>query len=430
MVFTPEAINCNDLKGWTTLPIGDAIALPITTAMHAMDTHMNYGLSPKRFFPTPAQEAIPGSVLISDDQPEILEAFRLLLKGEGYAVETVGSPSGVLQALEARIFELLVVDLNYTRDTTSGTEGLDLISRIREVNHEIPILAITAWGTVDVAVEAMRRGASDFIQKPWSNQALVQTVRKMITGYRALRQSRRISEFEVQDAIDVQQHIIPREIASIPGLDICGGFLPARYVGGDYYNATRIEEHSLALSIADVSGKGVPAALLGASLRTAAAASVKQKLLPAALCRALNQTMQELIPEGKFISFFHCVIDTSRRLLTYANAGHEAPILLRDDGSITALTLGGPVFGLPKPSDYEQCTIPVESGDRLVFFTDGIIEAERDGVELGRDRLAYLASDRRSEDARALYLKLMDQVTRYCGGKFADDATLIVAVVQ
>jgi sigma-B regulation protein RsbU (phosphoserine phosphatase) len=402
----------------------------LSTAMQAMDTQMNYGPSPKSFFPAPAGDPLPGSVLIADDQPEILEAFRLLLKGEGYGVETVGSPSGVLQALESRIFELLVVDLNYTRDTTSGTEGLDLITRIREVNHEIPILAITAWGTVDVAVEAMRRGASDFIQKPWSNQALVQTVRKMITRYRALRQSQRISEFEVQDAIDVQQHIIPREIPGIPGLDICGGFLPARYVGGDYYNATRIGEHTLALSIADVSGKGVSAALLGASLRTAATALVKQNLFPAALCRALNQTMQELIPEGKFISFFHCVIDTARGLLTYANAGHEAPILLREDGSMIALTLGGAVFGLPQPSDYEQCTIPLEGSDRLVFFTDGIIEAEKDGVEFGRERLAHLASRHRAEDARSFYLKLMDEVTRYCGGEFADDATLIVAVVQ
>ncbi len=115
-------------------------------------------------------------VLIADDQRDVLEALRLLLKGEGLDCETASSPAGVLAALEARDYDAVLIDLNYTRDTTSGQEGLDLLARLREVDADLPVLVMTAWGTVDLAVEAMRRGARDFVQKPWENARLLATL--------------------------------------------------------------------------------------------------------------------------------------------------------------------------------------------------------------------------------------------------------------
>jgi DNA-binding NtrC family response regulator len=131
-------------------------------------------------------------VLIADDQRDVLEALRLLLKGEGLDSETVTSPAGVLTALEARDYDAALIDLNYTRDTTSGQEGLDLLARIRELDGDLPVVVMTAWGTVDLAVEAMRRGARDFVQKPWENARLVATLTTQIALGRALRQSRRL----------------------------------------------------------------------------------------------------------------------------------------------------------------------------------------------------------------------------------------------
>ena len=131
-------------------------------------------------------------VLVADDQPDVREALRLLLKGENYRIETVANPSAVLSAMETQDFDILLLDLNYARDTTSGKEGLDLLSRIQAIDSTLPVIVMTAWGSVEIAVEAMRRGAKDFIQKPWENQRLLSIIRIQLELSRALRHGERL----------------------------------------------------------------------------------------------------------------------------------------------------------------------------------------------------------------------------------------------
>jgi len=131
-------------------------------------------------------------VLIADDQPDVLEALRLLLKGEGFQIEAAMSPAGILSALESRDFDVVIMDLNYTRDTTSGEEGLDLLTRIQALDSLVPVVVMTAWGSVGLAVQAMRRGARDFIQKPWENERLVSIVKTQIELSNALRRGLRL----------------------------------------------------------------------------------------------------------------------------------------------------------------------------------------------------------------------------------------------
>ncbi len=131
-------------------------------------------------------------ILVADDQPDVLEALRLLLKAEGYQIECVASPKAAIQALEARDFDVVIIDLNYTRDTTSGEEGLELLSKIQSIDSILPVVVMTAWGTVQVAVEAMRRGARDFIQKPWENERLLAIVKTQIELSNALRRGLRL----------------------------------------------------------------------------------------------------------------------------------------------------------------------------------------------------------------------------------------------
>jgi DNA-binding NtrC family response regulator len=133
-------------------------------------------------------------ILIADDQKDVVEALRLLLKSEGLECETASSPAAALAALKARDFDAALIDLNYARDTTSGAEGLDLLARIRDLDADLPVLVMTAWGTVDLAVEAMRRGARDFVQKPWENARLLTSLRTQIALGRALKQGRRLEE--------------------------------------------------------------------------------------------------------------------------------------------------------------------------------------------------------------------------------------------
>ncbi len=134
----------------------------------------------------------PPIILIADDQRDVIEALRLLFKSQGYQTREVTSPGKVKQTLEEREFDLALIDLNYTRDTTSGREGLTLLNEIRTVDPNLPVVVMTAWGNVDLAVEAMRAGARDFVQKPWDNTRLLATVRTQIELSRALRHSQRV----------------------------------------------------------------------------------------------------------------------------------------------------------------------------------------------------------------------------------------------
>ena len=136
----------------------------------------------------------PSRILIADDQPDVLEALRLLLKCEGYQIEAVKSPAAVLKAVEAREFALVLIDLNYARDTTSGQEGLELLKKLQALDTSLPVVVMTAWASVDVAVEAMRRGARDFVTKPWDNPRLIAIVKNQIALGSAVRAYRRLEE--------------------------------------------------------------------------------------------------------------------------------------------------------------------------------------------------------------------------------------------
>jgi DNA-binding NtrC family response regulator len=131
-------------------------------------------------------------ILIADDQADVLAALRLLLKGEPYDIATASSPNGVLKIVESQDLDLVLMDLNYARDTTSGSEGLDLLPRVRAIDPTLPVVVMTAWGSVDLAVEAMRRGARDFIQKPWDNARLLAVLRTQIELAQALRRGQRL----------------------------------------------------------------------------------------------------------------------------------------------------------------------------------------------------------------------------------------------
>jgi DNA-binding NtrC family response regulator len=159
-------------------------------------------------------------VLVADDQRDVLEALRLLLKSEGIESETVSSPAAVIAALDRRDFDAVLIDLNYARDTTSGAEGLDLLTRLRDLDESLPVIVMTAWGTVDLAVEAMRRGARDFVQKPWENARLLTTLRSQIALARALRRGQRLEAENRILRLDGQPQMIAESPAMKPVLEV------------------------------------------------------------------------------------------------------------------------------------------------------------------------------------------------------------------
>jgi DNA-binding NtrC family response regulator len=169
----------------------------------------------------------PARILIADDQRDVLEALRLLLKGEGYEIEMATSPAGVAAAVSKGDFDAVLMDLNYQRDTTSGAEGLDLLSRLHGLDWTLPVIVMTAWGSVDRAVEAMRRGARDFVEKPWDNARLLTTLRTQLALGRALRRTERLESENRELRRPVTPVLVARSRAMRPVLEILERVAPS-----------------------------------------------------------------------------------------------------------------------------------------------------------------------------------------------------------
>jgi sigma-B regulation protein RsbU (phosphoserine phosphatase) len=386
-------------------------------------------------------------ILIADDQQDVLDALRLLLKGHGYTIETVNSPAGLLAALARSEFDLLLMDLNYARDTTSGREGLDVLGRLQQSGEAPPVVAMTGWATVGLAVEAMQYGVSDFVEKPWTNTRLLEILQKQIALGRERREARRRAaedarareealvhlheqEREFAEARAIQEKLLPREIPQIPGYEIAAASQSARVVGGDYFDVLPFDEATLGICIADVAGKGMPAALLMSNLQAAVRGLSSSSLPPDLLCARLNSLVFKNTANDRFITFFYAQLDGTTGRLRYVNAGHNAPYVVSRDGSHRRLTEGGGVLGVFAEQVFTSGTAQLAPEDRVLLYTDGVTEAcNPEDQEFGEGRLLRILEDGRTLGAGELQQKILDAAGEFCGGHWADDATLLVLAV-
>jgi sigma-B regulation protein RsbU (phosphoserine phosphatase) len=393
-------------------------------------------------------EAIQRRILIADDQPDVLEALRLLLKGHGYTTEAVASPSALLESLSRREFDLILMDLNYARDTTSGREGLDLLTHLGALDSAPPIVVMTGWASVGLAVEAMQHGVGDFVEKPWVNARLLEILEKQIGVGRARRESRRRAiveskaqkeiahqlhqqEREIGEARAIQEGFLPKEIPQLAGYEIAGTWQPARTVGGDYFDFLAFNGQILGFCIADVAGKGMPAAMLMSNLQAGVRGLASPDLPPEILCERLNSLVCHNIASDRFITFFYAQLDGATRRLRYVNAGHNAPIVFHRDGSHERLEEGGGVLGVFPLLTYAAGTKDLAAGDRVVLFTDGVTEAsDPEDEEYGDGRLLRLLDENRGASAVELQRKILTAAGEFCHGQWHDDATLIVIAVE
>jgi sigma-B regulation protein RsbU (phosphoserine phosphatase) len=376
-------------------------------------------------------------VLIADDQPDVLEALRLLLKGHGYVTEAVTSPAALFDAMTQKEFDLILMDLNYARDTTSGREGLDLLAQLKAAENAPPIVVMTGWATVGLAVEAMQQGIGDFVEKPWVNSRLLDILQKQVQIGRDRREARqqaiastRAQERESAEARSIQQGFLPKEIPQLAGYEIAGAWQPARVVGGDYYDVIPFGGETLGVCIGDVAGKGLPAALLMSNLQAAFRGFASPATSPEALCDKLNSLICRNIASDRFITFFYAQLDGAARRLRYTNAGHNAPIVVHKDGTHDRLREGGGILGVFPVQAFDMGVYDLASGDRALLFTDGVTEAcDPDGEEFGDGRLLQLLEENRELSAENLQRKILSVVAEFCRGHWHDDATLIAIAV-
>lgn len=365
-------------------------------------------------------------VLIADDHSAVLEALRLLLKGDGFETVLASSPRAVLDAVRASRFDLIMLDLNYARDTTSGVEGLELLTEIEPYRGSAAVIVMTAWGNVPLAVEAMRRGAVDFIEKPWDNARLLQTVRthvntlgRMPAGLAAAR------DMEVARA--VQRRLLPQSQPVLESLDYAGCCLPAGHVGGDYYDFLPLSRDAVGFVVADVSGKGVSAAILMAVLQAHFRGHEPGMFndLPGVF-RTLNRRFLESSPAEHYATaFFGRYCDNSRKL-DFVNCGHNPPVLVRASGEIERLDATATVLGLFARWQTEVLTVELRPGDSLLIFSDGVTEAVNESDEqFGEERLIRMLEEKREESIGAIVDEIAAAIHAHQAGAQSDDITVV-----
>jgi len=371
-----------------------------------------------------SQESHKLRILVGDDQVDVLEALRLLLKGAGYESVLVDSPQALLRAARAEPFDLILMDLNYARDTTSGEEGLDLLNNLEAQQNSAPIIVMTAWGNVELAVEAMRRGACDFVQKPWDNARLLGTIRKQAIQAAAKAKTNRRVQSELEIARNVQQKLFPHQTRRMRTIDYAGECMPAREVSGDYYDFLDIGDNGLGFVLADVSGKGIAAALLMANLQACFRSQSQDALRqPAGMLRSVNKLFYDSTPPEHFATLFYGNYDERNRRLRYVNCGHPAPFLVRADGAVERLDATAIVLGIFKEWKPEEGSVDLAAGDALILFSDGVTEAGVDtDAEFGEDGLLAVIRANRGADAQTL----VSAITAAVAGETQDDVTVVV----
>lgn len=236
---------------------------------------------------------------------------------------------------------------------------------------------------------------------------------------------------ELAKAREIQEGLLPKKIPQVRGLEVAGAWQPARVVGGDYYDVLKFSERVIGICIGDVVGKGISAALLMANLQASFRAFVAEGVSPGTLCQKLNDVICNNIAPDKFVTFCYCTIDAGEGRLMYASAGHCPPLLLRGSGAVISLKEGGTPLGIMPDRNYVDTEVPLEAGDRLVLYTDGLTEAmdaqeqefgEAQLVELGKRNMALCAAD--------FLAAMMKEVSGFSGGSFQDDFTLVVVAVK
>jgi sigma-B regulation protein RsbU (phosphoserine phosphatase) len=279
---------------------------------------------------------------------------------------------------------------------------------------------MTAWGNIDLAVEAMRRGACDFVQKPWDNNRLLATIRRQAEPAR-----RQKSELEI--AANVQQQLFPRKLHRLESLDYAGHCLPAREVGGDYYDFLEMPGRGIGFVLGDVSGKGVPAALLMANLQACFRSQPPHALeRPAEVLATINRHFFASTAAERFATLVFAIYDDATRQIRYVNCAHCPPLLLRASGELEILDSTATMLGAFEHWHCTEAAITLNPCDTLLLYSDGVTEAGADsGGEYGQERLMHTLRANRGQPAEALVRTIVDDVNEFSGAARSDDVTVV-----
>ena len=374
-------------------------------------------------------------ILVVDDEPDLEHLMRQRLRRDVRAgrFELFFAHNGVqaLAKLEAdREIDMVLSDINMPE-----MDGLTLLDQIPNVDPNIRAVIISAYGDMQNIRTAMNRGAFDFVTKPIDFNDLRITIDKTMAHLAVMREAlaSRDKLVALQNELDVarkmQQSILPTVFPQLPNCELYGHMVAAREVGGDFFDVVKLADGRYGLAIADVSGKGVPAAMFMMSSRTLLKGAAIGTPHPGDVLREVNDVLEQDNESLMFVTLFYGVYDPATGELTYANGGHNPPLIVHSDGTSMELPqTNGVALGVMGGMEYEQSKITLEPGDTAVFYTDGVSEAMNgENEEFGMDRFSQVFANVPPSGAIAANKAVFEAVQQFADGTpQSDDITCLV----
>jgi sigma-B regulation protein RsbU (phosphoserine phosphatase) len=381
---------------------------------------------------------MPSRILVVDDEPDlehlVQQKFRKKIKER--ELEFVFAQNGV-DALEKLNndgeIELVLTDINMPE-----MDGLTLLTELAKLNAILKSVVVSAYGDMENIRTAMNRGAYDFVTKPINLDDLETTINKAIKELNLLkaaiesRDKLTSIENELKIATEIQTSIIPQDFPAFPDrteFEIFAKMIPAKEVGGDFYDFFAIDKSRIGIVIGDVSGKGVPAAMLMAISRTLLKATALKGISPDICLTEINDIIAEESLSTMFVSLFYGILDTRNGNFEYCNAGHNLPYIIPNDGKVDQIdNVGGLFVGAFKDTEYEPQTITLKPNDSLCLYTDGVTEAmDANDNEFGDDRLKESLEKIVNQSPTDLTNSIITEVKKYSEGTVqSDDITCLV----
>ena len=373
-------------------------------------------------------------ILVVDDEPDLEHLMRQRLRRDlrKGRFDLVFASNGVeaLTVLKTDPdIDMVLSDINMPK-----MDGLTLLEHLPEVDPNVRAVIVSAYGDMTNIRTAMNRGAFDFVTKPIDFKDLRITIEKTLEHLHLLHEALAARDrlVALQNELDLaskmQQSILPTTFPDTPDYQVFGNMEPAREVGGDFFDIVPLKHGRLGIAIADVSGKGVPAALFMMSSRTLLKGAAIGCPEPGDALREVNELIAQDNESMMFVTVFYAVYDPADGTLTYANGGHNPPLVVTADGTSTLLpTTDGIALGIVPGAEYPQRTVTLAPGDTVVLYTDGVPEAMNAAhEEFGMSRFREVLASAPTSDAQASNLKIFQAVRAFAGDTAqSDDITCL-----
>ena len=378
------------------------------------------------------------SILIIDDDKRLRELLEDYLKEKKYKIYLCDDFSSANEILQYFLFDLVIID----RMMPSG-DGIDLIKIIKE-NKNIPVIMLTARAQAHERIEGLSAGADDYITKPFELEELRLRIESILAHTRKTKYINpligALGGWFTEDGVEqfaehlrtasaIQQHLLPQSEPQLAGFDISGLLESSMSISGDFYDFVPLGDNRLGIVIADVRGKGIPAALLMVMIRTSLRLVCREDISPSSVLKRVNDLLVIDTAPDFFATIVYGILDPKSMTFTYSNAGHCYPMLLRGE-KIEELQTGGMILGCFGFAEFETETIELESGDKILFYTDGLTEAEfeAEGEFYGEERLEQVFRKNSNLPADELCRKIREDLFGFCGTNQQKDDITIVAI--